>query len=41
VNVSTYTYTANQGFAGTDKATGKDIDGPAGTSVITMNATVR
>ncbi|MGY3618277.1 Ig-like domain-containing protein [Bradyrhizobium sp. USDA 10063] len=45
VNVSTYTYTANPGFTGTDtfviRATGKDIDGPAGTSVITMNATVR
>lgn len=45
VNVSTYTYTANPGFTGTDtfviQATGKDIAGPAGMSVITMNATVR
>jgi hypothetical protein len=45
VNVSTYTYTPNPGFAGTDafaiEATGKNIGGPVGTSVITMNATVR
>ena len=45
VDVSTYTYTPNPGFTGTDafaiEATGKDIGGPVGTSVITMNATVR
>jgi hypothetical protein len=45
VTVSTYTYTPNPGFTGTDafaiEATGKDIGGPVGTSVITMNATVR
>ena len=45
VNVSTYTYTPNPGFTGTDafaiEATGKSIGGPVGTSVITMNATVR
>lgn len=45
VNVSTYTYTPNPGFTGTDafviEATGKDIGGPVGTSAITMNATVR
>ena len=44
-NVSTYTYRPNPGFTGTDsfaiEATGKDIGGPVGTSVITMNATVR
>lgn len=45
VNVSTYTYTPNAGFTGTDvfaiAATGRELGGPAGTSVITMNATVR
>jgi hypothetical protein len=45
VDVSTYTYTANPGFTGTDKfviqATGRNIDGPNGTSMLTMNATVR
>jgi hypothetical protein len=45
MNVSTYTYTPNPGFTGTDsfaiEATGKSIGGPVGTSVITMNATVR
>ncbi|WP_141686899.1 Ig-like domain-containing protein [Bradyrhizobium sp. LMTR 3] len=45
VNVSTYTYTPNPGFTGTDafaiEATGRNIGGPVGTSVITMNATVR
>ena len=45
LNVSTYTYTPNQGFTGTDafviQATGNAIGGPVGTSVITMNATVR
>lgn len=45
VNVSTYTYTPNAGFTGTDafaiEATGNEIGGPVGTSVITMNATVR
>jgi hypothetical protein len=45
VNVSTYTYTPNPGFTGTDafviEATGKEIGGPVGTSAITMNATVR
>jgi hypothetical protein len=45
VNVSTFTYTPNPGFTGTDafaiEATGNSIGGPVGTSVITMNATVR
>lgn len=45
VNRSTYTYTANPGFTGTDsfaiEATGNAMGGPVGTSVITMNATVR
>ena len=45
VSVSTYTYTPNPGFTGSDsfaiEATGKSIGGPVGTSIITMNATVR
>lgn len=45
VDVSTYTYTPNAGFTGTDgfaiEATGREMGGPVATSVITMNATVR
>jgi len=45
VNLSTYTYTPNPGFTGTDafviEATGQPIGGPVGTSAITMNATIR
>jgi len=45
VNVATYTYTPNPGFAGRDvfmiQASGKDQYGQSGTSMVTMNATVR